>query len=792
MVVTPFDAILDKSRGLIEERVAQAVSAMLERAEETLNDVIDKTEDSDTRSALSAGRDAARTQREAIEREFTERYAKTFAKRVRKVKRGLTRQVAGDQTGAFEIELELVDDQDLEETLRYNKLAARIRKHCDEGLGALDQRAAVMLGDGNLQSIDNPYGPQVFCDAFKNACRETEADAKVRAAFMHLFDEQLLDDLRAGYDDVNELLVENSILPKIRYTVVKKDRAGRKRGADEADEAEEPAEQALPSDVFGALQKMMGAGLGVPPGGGGGGMGVGGIPMVQGAELLSSLSRIQGGNLEGVTGIDLAGIDLAAAASGLTNVLAQLKQSNVGQSMGQVDAMTLNVVSLLFDKLFDDAKVPAGIKALAARLQIPMLKVAIADKSLFEDKAHPARVHLDLLGELGARLPADFDEKHPVYGKLAPIEMELVDKFQDDIAIFVAANEKLQSFIAEEDQRAAQVTQVESKRLEQLENLSAGRTAAQEEIRARLRDYHPAKAVRDFLAQQWIKVLLVVHAQSGRDSEPFKAALATMDQLLWSVEPKPKQEEQRKLASTVPTLLRALTTGLNSVGVEDSVRQAFYADLMKLHTAVMALDSKPRGGGDTHAAKPAAPAATASATKSPMAAAAAAAPASKTEDEELDFTSEISVKNPFGAGEVVQVDELDFTEAQPAIEAAAPKVEAKPEPKGAKAPAEKEKKPPKELALPSKLKEGVWVGIRPATQDPDEPREPAKLLYMSPLKSRFLFCDRAGRKVLECNRAELAKRFKLREVVILGGDPDASLFERILRGVMSSLGGAAA
>jgi hypothetical protein len=783
MAATPFDAILEKSRDLIEERMAEAVSAMLERAEATLNDLIDKTEDADSRSALSAGRDAAQRQREAIEREFGERLAKGFGKRVRKVKRGLNRQVAGDQTGAFEIELELVDDQDFEETLRYNKLAARIRRHCDEGLGALDQRAAVMLGDGNLQSEDNPFGPLVFCDAFKNACREAEADAKVRAAFMHLFDEHMLDELRAGYDDVNEMLVENSILPKIRYTVVKKDRATKKGGAEEADDAVEestPADKALPGDVFGALQKLMGT-AGMPPqGGAGGGMGVGGAPMVQGTELLSSLTRIQVGNLEGVTGVD-TGVDFAAASAGLTNVLALLKQSSVGQSMGQVDAMTLNVVSLLFDKLFDDAKVPTGIKALAARLQIPMLKVAIADKALFSDKAHPARVHLDLLGELGARLPADFDDKHPVYTKLAPIELEIVEKFEDKVEIFVAANEKLQAFIAEEDQRAAQVTEVESKRLEQLENLSAGRNAAQEEIRARLREHHPGKAVRDFLAQQWIKVLLVVHAQTGRDSEPWKAALATMDQLLWSVEPKPKQEEQRKLASIVPTLLRALTTGLNSVGVEDSVRQAFYAELMKLHTAVMALDSKPRGGGDTHAAKPATP--TTSATKPPIGPAASAA-APKAEDEVLDFTSEITVKNPFGAGEVVQVDELDFTDAQPALEAAAPK----PDAKGAKPAPEKEKKPSKDLALPSKLKEGVWIGIRAETQDPEVPRQPAKLLYMSPLKSRFLFCDRGGKKVLECNRAELAKRFKLREVVILKADPDASLFERILRGVMSSLG----
>jgi hypothetical protein len=782
MAATPFDAILEKSRALMSERVAEAVSAMLGRADATLTELIDKTQDTEAQGVLMAGRDAAAKQREAIEHEFGERYAKLFRKRVRKVKQGL--RPVDDATGAFEMELELVGEEDLEETLRYNKLATKLRQHCDEGMGALDQRAAVMLGDGNLQSEDNPFGPQVICDAFKRACAEAESDAKVRATLMHLIDEAFMDDLRAGYDDVNELLVENSILPKIRYTVVKKG-SSKKSAAEEGDEeAEEsaPGEKALTGDVFGALQKLLGGAI-LP---GAGGMGVGGVPMVEGAELMSSLSRIQVGNLEGVTGVDLAAI--TSAAGSLTNVLNQIKQSSVGQSMGQMDAMTLNVVSLLFDKLFDDPKVPAGIKALAARLQIPMLKVAIADKTLFSDKAHPARVHLDLLGEFAARLPADFDEKHPLHAKLEPIEHEVVEKFEDNVEIFVAANEKLGALVAEEDQRAAAATQVEAKRLEQLENLSAGRNAAQEEIRARFRDHHPGKAVRDFLAQQWIKVLLVVHAQSGRDSEPWKNALDTMDQLLWSVEPKPTTAEQRQLASKVPTLLRALTTGLNSVGVEDTVRTAFYSELMKLHTAVMALESKPRGGGDTHAAKPTSPTTTATkspavgtstATRSPMDGKAAAA-APKAEEDVLDFTAEIKVMNPFGGGEV-NVDELDFTEAPAALEAAAP----------AKAPAKGEKpdaKKAKDLALPSKLKEGAWVGIRPQTQDPDVPRQPAKLLYMSPLKSRFLFSDRGGKTVLECNRTDLARRFKLREIVMIKGDPDASLFERIIRGVMDRLG----
>jgi len=569
VAASPFDAILEKSRALIEERLAQAVASMLERAEATLNGVIDKTEDADSRRSLEAGREAALRQRAAIEREFGKRYANGFAKRVRKVKRGLNRAVAGDQTGAFEIELELVDDQDLEETLRYNKLAARIRRHCDEGLGALDQRAAVMLGDGNLQSEDNPFGPVGFCDAFKGACREAEGDAKTRTAFMHLFDDEALDDLRSGYDDVNELLVENSILPKIRYTVVKKDRGGKKREADESAEEEETEEQAaarkaaaaMPQDLFAALQKMMGGAAALPgtPGA------PGGPPALEGAALLGSLSRLQVGDASGITS---GAVSIAPGGDpGTTNVLREIKGTNVGASMGSVDAMTLDIVSMLFDELFDDPKVPAGVKALAGRLQIPMLKIALADKSLFSRKDHPARVLLDILGEFAARLPADFDEKHALHPRLEPILREVVEKFEDKVETFVAANEKLRALVAEEDARVAEDSKAEAARLQQLENLSVGRGAAQQEIRSRLVERRPPRQVRGFLIHQWIKVLLVTHAQGGKDAPAFLEAVKTMDELITSVEPKPTIPERRALATQVPGLLKRITTGLNGAGV---------------------------------------------------------------------------------------------------------------------------------------------------------------------------------------------------------------------------------
>jgi len=491
-----------------------------------------------------------------------------------------------------------------------------------------------------------------------------------------------------------------------------------------------------------------------------------------------------------------------------TNVLAQLKQTNVGASLGAMDAMTLDIVSMLFDQIFDDPKVPAGVKALVGRLQIPILKIAIADKSIFSKKDHPARELLDILGDFAGRLPAEFDQKHPIYPRLDAIIHELIEGYEDKVEIFVAANAKLRALVAEEEAREAKETEVAAKQVEKREKLALARKAAEDEIRKRYAEGKTQRPVLDFLTTLWVKHLLLVHLQSGPASEPWKGAVETMDLLIWSVKPKTDPVERKKLATSVPKILKQLTAGLNASGADDTARTAFFAQLMNMHTAVLHTPAEPEKPKAAPARQ--AKAKEAKAKESPLLdghgrpippktppagakpAAAAGKPSATAEaktidtktDEALDFTKPIVVKIGTEVVQVEKTDELDFT-------AAPAPVVAVPAPAGAAAGSAGAnpvvaREPPKEVKLPSQLKEGVWVGLR--AKSPDEPRQPAKLLYVSPLKSRFLFADKRGKTVLECTRVDLSNRFRTRDLVILAENPDASLFERIINGVLAKLG----
>jgi hypothetical protein len=820
---TAFDTILVQSRDLFGDKLAEALAHMFDNTDTHLSELATKTTDKDLAKRYLDARDSALANREVMEAQFKQRLMSEFDKRANKVKK------IGTSLSDFSLdELSLVGEDDLNETLKFNDMAAKLRRYCEEELSALDQRVGVLLGDATIESEENPFGPQVILDAYKSACQKTEQPLEIRMVFLKLFDDHVADTIRASYKEVNDLLVENGILPKIRYGISKsesKDRPAAEKSLQElmADKAKAAGEEAgvAPGDMFAQLAKMM-----APAGGGGvpaAGMGVGNIPLVQGQQLMNSLTQLQVGNLAamGAAAAELGPI--LAEAGNLKNVLKQLKDTSVGGSMSQVDAMTLDVVAMLFDEIFDDPKIPIALKGLIGHLQLPMLKVAIADKDLFSRKDHPARQLLDALGQMGLRLPPDFGAENPLFPKLEAFIRQLVDGFQEKMEIFDEVRAELEKMIAESDATVAKSMEATEKEMEKGERLALAKVAAEEEIRKRVGGQMqiPRPIVR-FLALQWIKYLVITYARDGKDSESWKGAVTTMDELLTSIVPKATLEERRGLARVIPSLLKRLKTGVSGAGIEDAVSSAFFAELMKVHTEIMqtkvvapvAATPTPTTAAEiaaaakasvkveaakTEAAKAEAAKAIAEGKPVPKPAPAPAKPAPAPVVEELDFTAPVEINNPFGEGKVaVSSEDLDFTattqELAPEVVAAAKEAAAGVH-KGEAAKAGAAKPAPKQqhvqkaikretVRLPTAMIMGAWVEILDIET---EARQPARLHYVSPLKSHFLFVDRKGKKVFECSRSMLARRMKLGEVKMLEGEPDESLFDRVVTGIFGKL-----
>ena len=144
----------------------------------------------------------------------------------------------------------------------------------------------------------------------------------------------------------------------------------------------------------------------------------------------------------------------------------------------------------------------------------------------------------------------------------------------------------------------------------------------------------------------------------------------------------------------------------------------------------------------------------------------AAVEAQGADSDSLDFTKTLTIKNPFGAGQV-QVKELETADVR---------AEGAPRAKGGV----------NEVEFIKNLKEGTWVEFRDKVGG--DAHKPAKLSYISPLRSSFLFVDKTGKTVKQCSRSELGRLVSLGTVVTVDVVvPEVPLFDRMMAGIIGKL-----
>jgi exonuclease VII small subunit len=870
-----FERLLKECQGLAVERLCGSISAMLDKVEEVLWGLADHTQDREVRDLYITAKDKALQQRKFIEEQFRKNYLTEFGSRVRADRK------QGQDFSRFDLsslELGLVNDEELDETLKVNEMAAKLRRYCEEELNALDQRVGVLIGDANLQGEGNPFSPQAICIAYKQTCRQLDANLKLRMVFHRLFDDHVLDDVRSIYKDLNALLIQRSILPKIRYGIRRQSGAAGVRAALQAGAigtgtplpAADLAHSAMANnmaygaelaaggeqDFYAVLQGLIAMNAhstGVPgtpavPGGIAGGVlgmnpvsaggmvqvpgfppiaggqvsagGASGLPgsavpmgairvperLLQGAELIGSLTRLQQGDLGAIGGA--ATLNASALTAGTTNVVRELKATQIGSSVDQSDAMTMDIVAMLFDQIFGDKRVPYALKVLIGRLQIPVVKVAVLDKKFFSKKSHPTRRLLDTLGEFAFGLDETFDQNSPVYKELEEIVQRLLDDFEDDIQIFETLNEDLLALVRDENQRAENAAKEAASKIAYMERLEVGKAVAQFEIKRRAEANRISQLVLNFLADEWVKLLLLAYARHGNDSDAWKSALETMDLLIWSVNHKQSVDERRKLAAMLPGLLKRLQTGLQGVGTDPDRRKQFFSRLMRLHTKVIsgyapakriakqaalptltesvssatAANAGPflQANSTEHSSVGREAARAESADHGPDSTAAAfpSQETSKATLPEVDEDAEpamqapefsnVTIKNPFGDGDI-QIEEISLSDLPglPELSAASPKRTSSAEPVD------------QHSQSVTDLREGDWLEFR----NDEGGRTQAKLSYVSPLKGTYLFVSRQGAKVGEYSLYQLAREFRTGRAVLLEAVP-------LLDRAMSSLVGA--
>ena len=288
----------------------------------------------------------------------------------------------------------------------------------------------------------------------------------------------------------------------------------------------------------------------------------------------------------------LASIDPQSLKAQTQQQLVAFRQENQHQVSAN-ENQTIDVVSMLFDFFFDDEALPAPIKVLIGRLQIPILKVAIIDKDFFNQKKHPARKLLDSISRASLGWGDNHDDEQPLIDKTEEIVNFLISEFEEDVSVFEEAYMNFENFVNQEhtefDKAEAALHQQEQQKDQQIQMAQDAAAALIDKL---TRNRELSFEVIDFLETTWSSVLFSAHLSLGEDSNHWRNLKRISTTFVWTLIPKHTEAERSKIIKTIPALLRALSKGMDLVKIGTDVQNRIFQLLAQEHAKIVKQTSK--------------------------------------------------------------------------------------------------------------------------------------------------------------------------------------------------------
>ena len=492
--------------------------------------------------------------------------------------------------------LSLIEANELEESLAVQEFIARNEVHYSQALYELGHRFAVLVALPMLEPRTIPAGPAPIGRALRHAATVLTIPTEHRVLFFHTFGRHASKDLAALYDALNTCFIEHRILANLRAPAVRirRQRATPAPGEAPPHAAAAPAQakasvpppaargrhsgvslaEARDLDLFGTLRELLA----------GSRSGREAVAAATAAAAPESYVPSEA-DVQGVLGALQAkpsstyqpgGRELRSVTQLKQELLQQLREiSPAGQTprLSPEDSDTIDLVGMLFDNMSSSLPRSSGTGALLTRLQVPLMRVALRDKSFFTRNGHPARLLLNALAETSERWMdgSDPSADQDLHDKLQVMLDRLGAEFDGDLAQIDDALGDL-SDLSQTLTRKAEVT--ERRQVDAAigrEKLALAREAAAQAVSARLAQKMPGQFVRTLLEQAWSDVLALTLLREGEASEAYKKRIEIAEKLI-DANPGTRGAEP---APPLPEELREeVESGLSQIGYHPADVQA--------------------------------------------------------------------------------------------------------------------------------------------------------------------------------------------------------------------------
>ena len=211
--------------------------------------------------------------------------------------------------------------------------------------------------------------------------------------------------------------------------------------------------------------------------------------------------------------------------------------------------------------------IPATVRVWFARLQMPVLRVAVSEPDFFATTEHPARRLIDRMGAC----VMGFDSSSRVVGDLLEKEIkrvvQVVEAYPDTgrrvfQTVLTEFEKFLEHYFRNENEASKKGVSLAAQ-VEQRETLAIQYTI---ELRKMLNDVPVQEGVREFLFQVWADVLATTAVKSGAGDATKEMKRAAAD-LIWSASAKVSRSERAEVIRKLPPLLKTLRDGMEEAGI---------------------------------------------------------------------------------------------------------------------------------------------------------------------------------------------------------------------------------
>lgn len=495
--------------------------------------------------------------------------------------------VKADSKRLNEDDFSLVDNEALEEDLAVSTLISKGNNLHYKDLYALGKRFAKLLGVEEINDEANPLGPHRLGRVFAEVLRPLTLELKVRLILFKLYERYVIGELGEVYDSLNEILAKGGILPEIPRKPRNKAKVCGRSAGEDGEGQNVISDQAAYVQALQAMHSLLAAWrvqVGLPslaassrePG----------VVVSDTQEVLAALSAFQDPEFSAKLTEALRSGEEANLKLMLVGRLCE--ESGGKRALTQMDEDIIDMIGMIFDFILEDRGLPTPLKALIGRLQIPIIKVAILDKSFFSKKSHPARVLLNQLAHAGIGLSGDEAlEQNPVFHKISATVERILHEFDQNVGLFEDLLQEFTQFLEQEGQRSQRLEERTRQATQSKEHLLLAKKQVAEELAARLHGRQLTPRLKHFFTTTWKDVLLLACLRQDKAPDAWQAKLALTDTLLRTLTPPKDNSELRRIEQRIPGVMRALRQELEAISLDPKQIALVFKELESVHQALL-------------------------------------------------------------------------------------------------------------------------------------------------------------------------------------------------------------